>query len=67
MWNFVLVCKECNCKKLAAMPPKNYLQCLFKRNIKYKKQIPELSKSSDKLGNDPERIINNHYDTALDM
>ena len=67
MWNFVLACKECNCKKLAALPPKNYLKCLFKRNIEYKEQIQELRRSLDKLGNDPERIINNHYNTALDL
>ncbi len=66
MWNFVLACKECNCKKLAALPPKEYLQCLLNRNKKYKEQIPELKKSLDKLGNDPERIINNHYNTASD-
>ena len=67
MWNFVLACKECNCKKLAALPPKEYLKCLFNRNKKYKNQIPELKRSLDKLGNDPERIINNHYTTASDM
>ncbi len=67
MWNFVLVCKECNCKKLGALPPKNYLHCLFKRNKEYEERISELKISLSKLGNDPERIINNHFDRALDV
>ncbi len=67
LWNFVLSCKKCNCNKLGSLPPKDYLQCLFKRNIKYKESIPELKKSLVKLGNDPQRIIRNHYDRALDL
>jgi 5-methylcytosine-specific restriction endonuclease McrA len=67
MWNFVLVCKECNCSKLGSLPPKNFLECLFDRNKKYLETIVELKKSLDKLGNDPERIINNHYDRAVDI
>ena len=67
MWNFVLSCKECNCKKLGALPPKEFLKCLYNYHSKYTKKIPELEKSLGKLGEDPQRIINNHYDRAKDL
>ena len=65
MWNFVLSCKECNCKKLAALPPEKYLESLFERNSKYVDKIPELKRSLQKLGSEHKRIIQNYYDGAL--
>ncbi len=64
MWNFVLSCKECNCNKLAALPPPKYLESLFERNSKYV-DIPELGRSLQKLGSEHKRIIQNYYDGAL--
>lgn len=66
MWNFVLSCKECNCNKLASLPPEKYLKNLYERNSEYKDKIPELKRSLDKLGVDPQRIIQNYYNGALD-
>ena len=66
MWNFVLACKECNCNKSSSLPPEKYLKNLYERNSEYKDKIPELKRSLDKLGVDPQRIIQNYYNGALD-
>lgn len=64
MWNFVLSCRECNCNKLGALPPQEFLDCLFNRNNTFKNKIPELEKSLSKLGDGSEKIIQDHYDNA---
>jgi len=64
MWNFVLACQKCNCNKLGSLPPKKFLNCLIKRNRKYRGKIPELKKSLSKLGDEFEKIIRDHYANA---
>ena len=64
LWNLVLVCSQCNCKKLGALPPTESLKSLIKRNKKYSKNIPELEKSLCRLGADFAPLIENHYENA---
>lgn len=61
MWNFVLACKKCNCKKLASLPPEIFLDELFSMHEKFQDKIPELKYSLNKLGKDPQTEIRNHY------
>ena len=64
MWNFVLACENCNCKKLGRLPPLEFLDCLIKRNKKDAKKIEGLEKSISKLGEGNEKIIRDHYQNA---
>ncbi len=42
MWNAVLSCQECNCKKLGRLPPSEYIDKLSERNMKYKGEIDRM-------------------------
>lgn len=64
MWNFVLACQKCNCKKLGSLPPKKYLNELINRNKMYREKMPMLNKSLVILGTDFEKIIRNHFENA---
>jgi len=64
MWNFVLACQKCNCNKLGSLPTEEFLDCLIKRNKRYRGKIPELEKSLSKLGDEFEKIIRDHYANA---
>ena len=63
MWNFVLACQDCNCKKLGSLPPRRYLKALIERNKNYR-QITLLDRSLVKLGSDFEKKILDHYENA---
>ena len=64
MWNFVLACQKCNCKKLGSLPSKKYLDQLINRNNTYREKMPMLNKSLVILGTDFEKIIRNHFENA---
>ncbi len=66
IWNYVLACQECNCKKSAYLPPKIFLQKLIDRNSQEFERIPELKISLKKIGNNYPKIIRKHYQNALD-
>ena len=63
MWNFVLACQNCNCRKLGSLSPPNYLDELIERNKNYRR-ITLLDKSLVKLGLDFETKIRDHYENA---
>ena len=64
IWNLTLACKKCNCEKLGALPPIQYIEKLIRRNKIYRKQIPGLEKSLTRLDSNFESIIKNHYENA---
>ena len=64
MWNFVLACQKCNCKKLGSLSPESYLKDLIKRNKEFRDKIELLNKSLIILGTDFEKIICDHYHRA---
>ena len=62
MWNMVLSCQVCNCKKLGNLPPRHYIDKLLYRNGKHKKK-KQMKKSLDALNYD-DHDINWHYKNA---
>ena len=64
IWNLTLACKECNCRKLGALPPRKYIDKLIDRNKSYRTEIPKLEKSLTRLDQKFEKIINRHYENA---
>ena len=64
MWNLVLACQRCNCKKLGALPPSNYIARLVERNGNHGTTVLELQKSLNRLDSEFETIIYRHYENA---
>ena len=62
LWNLVLTCQKCNCKKSDHLPPEKCLDALLRRNNELKKQ-KEYSLSLEML-RDWEGDISWHYDNA---
>ena len=63
MWNLVLSCQVCNCKKLGNLPPRHYIEKLLDRNDTYKDKNDLIQKSLDVLNYD-NHDINWHYKNA---
>ena len=63
LWNLVLACQRCNCKKSGNLPPSIYIKKLLKRNAEHKQKIPRLQKSLDTLNYD-DHDITWHYKNA---
>ncbi len=64
MWNFVLACSSCNCKKSASVPEEKFLGYLIERNGRYEDRIEYLRRSLDKLSRNKrgwEDGIRSHY------
>lgn len=69
LWNLVLACQDCNCKKSDSLAEEGFLSLLIERNSKHHSRIKELEASLHYLGakNDGwERGIHNHYYTCMD-
>lgn len=66
MWNLTLACKNCNCKKLGALPkPKQvWMEKIFERNKKFRKKILKLDQHLSELGDSFENKMNISYDLA---
>jgi len=66
IWNLVLACQECNCKKLGSLAPEKFRDDLIQRNINYKTKIAGLEKSLHMLdlGYGFEKITEDHYYNA---
>ena len=45
LWNLVLSCQKCNCKKLGQLPPSHYIDKLLERNDEFKKKNKTMKKS----------------------
>ncbi len=60
LWNLVLTCRECNCKKSGSLPPKKFISDLLTRNKSYihmGKINEEMKKSLTKLSYEPYGLI----------
>jgi len=69
MWNFVLACRSCNCKKSASIPEEKFLDYLIKRNSRYEDRIEHLRTSLLKMSRSErgwENGIRNHYRVCQD-
>ncbi len=62
LWNLVLACQACNCKKLNNLPPRKYITALKERNTKHATLRP-MQKSLHSL-NHGTRDIDWHYENA---
>ena len=68
LWNLVLACQECNCRKQGNLPPRKYIDELIKRNKKYRKQNDKLNASLRYLESDSHDFdagIIKHYNDAM--
>ena len=64
IWNYTLACQKCNCKKLGALPPEEFLDKQIE-NIKTDRlRITMLDESLKIIGDDFEEHIRNHYSNA---
>jgi len=63
IWNLVLSCQECNCRKLGSLAPEKFREDLIQRNKKFEKKINGLEKSLQMLdlGYGFEKVIDDHY------
>lgn len=66
IWNYVLACQKCNCKKSSYLPPRKFIENLIKRNCEKYEKIKGLEKSVNKLGEVPDKTIKKIYENALD-
>jgi len=66
LWNFILSCRDCNCKKLGSLAPEAYVKKIIDRNRDYQNKIPELKKSLNILdsGKGWEKALNDHYENC---
>ncbi len=62
LWNLVLACQECNCRKLNNLPPKKYIENLKKRNVEHA-TLGQMEKSLHSL-NHGTHDIDWHYGNA---
>ena len=69
IWNFVLACSDCNCKKSGSLAPPKFLDDIIERNSRYELQIKGLEKSLQKLDLEFgfEREIRGHYANAKEQ
>ena len=64
IWNYALACQKCNCKKLGALPPPEFLNQLIDNLIEDRGKIPMLNESLKIIGYDFADHIRNHYSNA---
>ena len=64
IWNLVLVCQRCNCKKLGALPPSKYITRLVERNDRHCTTVQELQNSLSRLNTEFETVVSKHYENA---
>ena len=66
LWNLVLSCQKCNCKKSNSLPEEKFLDNLIDRNTLYYDHIKKLKNSLDQLdvGSGWKPVIKNHYDVC---
>lgn len=64
IWNLVLACQRCNCKKLGTLPPSKFITKLIKRNYNHNMTVLEMQKSLSRLDSGFETIIPQHYENA---
>lgn len=62
LWNLVLSCQACNCKKLSSLPPRRYLTKLQERNERYRTH-DRMQRSLHNL-NHGKSDVSWHYDNA---
>lgn len=69
MWNLVLACKKCNCKKLGALPkPKDdWMKKIHDRNETFRDKILDLDIHLKELGDDYKMKMNIMYDLAINQ
>ena len=69
IWNFVLACPPCNCKKSGSLAPEKYLDAIIKRNHEFKTKIKGLENSLNilNLGMGFDREIRGHYENAKEQ
>ena len=69
IWNFVLSCSDCNCKKSGSLAPEKFLDDIIERNSTYKLQIKGMEQSLKKLelGLGFENEIRGHYANAKEQ
>lgn len=68
VWNLVLACQPCNCKKSNSLHSSEFRDGLVKRNRRYRNKIPPLNTSLGMLdrGKGWEAEIHAHYQTCLE-
>ena len=66
VWNLVLACQSCNCKKSNSLPQEEFRDALVTRNAVHRDGIPRLGRSLDMLdrGRGWEAEIISHYETC---
>ena len=64
LWNLVLACQKCNCRKLGNLPPGEFIDNLVERNLMYRSLIRKLDTSLYVLGEDHGGGVWQHYNTA---
>ena len=69
LWNLVLACRDCNCKKSASLAEEEFLNSLIERNTRYSNRIEMLRSSLYDLSRSDggwRQGISNHYHTCRD-
>lgn len=64
IWNYALACQKCNCKKLGALPPEEFLDEHIEKIKTDRLRITMLNDSLKIIGDDFEDHIKNHYRNA---
>ena len=64
LWNLVLSCQTCNCRKLGNLPPKHYIKKLIERNEECRTKMNGLGNSLYALGTDHKQALRQYYNNA---
>ena len=64
LWDLVLSCQKCNCRKLANLPPERFIEQLIERNGEYRTKMNGLGNSLYALGTDHKQALLQYYNNA---
>ena len=64
LWNLVLSCQTCNCRKLGNLPPEQYIEKLIERNEECRTKMNGLGNSLYALGTDHKQALLQYYNNA---
>ena len=64
LWNLVLSCQACNCRKLEGLPSERYIEKLVRRNSECRTRMSGMANSLYALGADHGQAVRQYYSNA---